>query len=115
MTWKDLHPGARLCLDGEPEGGVPLYALLGKAGREGVQTLPDWLLRGLTGNGPTPEELLAALMAHSGPVILSGYDNELYNDTLIGWDKLQMDARCEGGGARTETLWVNFETQMTLF
>ena len=54
-------------------------------------------------------------MAHSGPVILSGYDNELYNDTLIGWDKLQMDARCEGGGARTETLWVNFETQMTLF
>ncbi len=61
------------------------------------------------------EELLAALMAHSGPVILSGYDNELYNDTLIGWDKLQMDARCEGGGARTETLWVNFETQMTLF
>lgn len=60
-------------------------------------------------------ELLAALLAHPGPVMLSGYDNELYNDTLKGWDKLQTPARCEGGGARTETLWVNFETQMTLF
>ncbi len=30
------------------------------------------------------------------------------------WDKLQMPARCECGGARTETLWLNYETQMTL-
>lgn len=60
------------------------------------------------------EELLAALLAHPGPVMLSGYDNELYNDTLKGWDKLQMPARCECGGARTETLWLNYETQMTL-
>lgn len=43
------------------------------------------------------EELLAALLAHPGPVMLSGYDNELYNDTLKGWDKLQTPARCEGG------------------
>lgn len=25
------------------------------------------------------------------------------------------DARCEGGGARTETVWINYEPQMTLF
>lgn len=60
------------------------------------------------------EELLAALLAHPGPVMLSGYDNELYNDTIKGWDKLQMPARCECGGARTETLWLNYEPQMTL-
>lgn len=59
-------------------------------------------------------ELLEALLAHPGPVMLSGYDNELYNDTLTGWDKLQKKTRCEGGGARTETLWINYEPQMTL-
>lgn len=56
----------------------------------------------------------AALLAHPGPVLLSGYDNELYNDTLIGWDKLQHKARSECGGARTETLWINYEPKMTL-
>lgn len=61
------------------------------------------------------KELLGALLAHPGPVILSGYDNELYNDTLKGWDKLHHKAQSECGGARTETLWLNYEPQMTLF
>lgn len=30
------------------------------------------------------EDLLKALIAHDGPVILSGYDSELYNDMLGG-------------------------------
>lgn len=47
--------------------------------------------------------------------MLSGYDNELYNDLLRGWDKLQTSSRCEMGGARVETLWVNFEVQGSLF
>lgn len=59
-------------------------------------------------------ELLEALLAHPGPVILSGYDTELYNDTLRGWSKLQTPARCEGGGTRMETLWLNYEPQITL-
>lgn len=60
-------------------------------------------------------ELLEALKDHPGPVILSGYDNELYNDLLTGWDKRQRPSRCEMGGKRVETLWVNFEVQGSLF
>lgn len=60
------------------------------------------------------EELLAALLDHPGPVMLSGYESDLYNDTLKGWAKLHHKARSECGGARTETLWLNYEPQMTL-
>lgn len=59
-------------------------------------------------------ELLAALKDHPGPVMLSGYDSALYNDTLSGWQKLQTAARAEKGLRRTETLWVNYEIQMRL-
>ncbi len=60
------------------------------------------------------EELLVALLAHPGPVILSGYENELYNDTLKGWTKLHHKAQSECGGHRVEALWLNYEQQMTL-
>lgn len=60
------------------------------------------------------EELLAALMAHPGPVMLSGYESDLYNDTLKGWTKLHRKAQSECGGARVETLWINYEPQMSL-
>lgn len=59
-------------------------------------------------------ELLEALKDHPGPVMLSGYDSALYNDTLAGWQKLQTAARAEKGLPRTETLWVNYEIQMRL-
>lgn len=59
-------------------------------------------------------ELLEALLAHPGPVMLSGYDNDLYNEMLPGWTRLCHKARSEGGGARTECLWVNYPLQMRL-
>lgn len=59
-------------------------------------------------------ELLEALMEHSGPVILSGYDNELYNDTLQGWMKMHRKTQAENGLARTETVWLNYEPQIRL-
>lgn len=60
------------------------------------------------------EALLDALLAHPGPVMLSGYESDLYNDALQGWTKLHRQTQCEFGGARTETLWLNYEPQMTL-
>lgn len=53
-------------------------------------------------------ELLDALKEHPGPVILSGYDNDLYNEHLQGWKKLHRRAQAEGGAARTETVWLNY-------
>lgn len=58
--------------------------------------------------------LLSALLDHPGPVMLSGYESELYNDTLQGWTKLHRKTQSECGGARTETLWINYEPQMTM-
>ena len=56
-------------------------------------------------------ELLDALKEHPGPVILSGYDNDLYNEHLQGWKKLHRRAQAEGGAARTETVWLNYEPE----
>lgn len=60
------------------------------------------------------EELLRALLAHPGSVMISGYDNDLYDRYLNGWRKVQKDTLAEGGLKRTETLWMNYsEMQMS--
>lgn len=63
------------------------------------------------------EELLETLLNHPGKVLLSGYDSDLYNNMLGGWNKVQKNTRAEGGRKRTETLWMNYdieEKQMSL-
>ena len=50
--------------------------------------------------------LLEALQAHRGPVVLSGYANELYDNMLIGWERVERQAQAERGQARTEVLWI---------
>ena len=64
--------------------------------------------------GADHAELLEALLAHQGPVLLSGYDNPLYNGALEGWDKLRHLTVAEGGQKRVETLWCNFGVQTRL-
>lgn len=51
-------------------------------------------------------ELLEVLDAHSGPVVLSGYTNALYDARLARWQRFEAAAIAEGGGRRTEVLWV---------
>lgn len=61
------------------------------------------------------EELLKVLVVHPGQVLLSGYDNEMYNDMLRGWNKAQKNTQAEAGISRTETLWMNYDVgQMEL-
>ena len=54
-------------------------------------------------------QLLEALKAHSGSVVLSGYDNEIYNDMLTDWRRVQKTAYAERGQERTEVLWIKGE------
>lgn len=54
-------------------------------------------------------ELLETLLVHPGKVLLSGYDNELYNKILQGWNKAYKDTTAEAGIKRTETLWFNYD------
>lgn len=53
-------------------------------------------------------ELLERLIKHPGQVLLSGYDNELYNHILVDWRKVQKNTLAEGGIRRVETLWMNY-------
>ena len=58
------------------------------------------------------EQMLDVLLKHQGPVVLSGYDNDLYNDKLHGWNKAYKNGRANSGGLRVETLWMNFDRQL---
>jgi len=68
-------------------------------------------------------QLLTRLMIVAGMVVISGYDNELYNDILTGWEKHSTLARISAGrgtAVRTETIWLNpacgdRQSQPTLF
>lgn len=57
------------------------------------------------------EKLLKLLVEHPGKVLLSGYDNDLYNDILSRWSKVQKITRAEGGRRRIETLWMNYNIE----
>lgn len=58
--------------------------------------------------------LLAALRAHPGPVVLSGYPCPLYDENLPGWRRLDRAALADGGNERVEALWVNAPVQAHL-
>lgn len=55
------------------------------------------------------EELMSVLLAHKGPVVLSGYDNALYSDRLRKWHREEIDCRSQSGSRTREVLWMNFE------
>lgn len=62
-------------------------------------------------------ELLEALINFKGPVILSGYESQLYDSYLEDWHKITFKAQVLSGKEKTEVLWCNFEPpmQMNLF
>lgn len=58
-------------------------------------------------------DLLAALLQHKGPVILSGYPSELYDRELNGWSRITRKAYNQNADQRTEVLWCNFAVGQT--
>jgi DNA adenine methylase len=50
--------------------------------------------------------LLDVLEAHPGPVLLSGYASALYDGRLDHWARYEVPSIAEGGGQRTEVLWI---------
>lgn len=57
------------------------------------------------------KDLIDILKAHRGPVILSGYESNLYADALRGWSKDETSARAQTAGKRKEILWMNYEPE----
>lgn len=54
-------------------------------------------------------DLMNAFLNHKAKIVLSGYDNEMYNDYLQGWQKQTRNVLAEGGKTATEVLWFNYE------
>lgn len=55
------------------------------------------------------EELLSLFQVHPGKVLLSGYENDMYNHYLKDWYKATKNTTAEQGLKRTEVLWMNYE------
>lgn len=53
------------------------------------------------------ERLLEILLQIEGMVVLSGYDNPLYERMLGGWTQAEKVAQTDGGGMKVEKLWIN--------
>lgn len=56
---------------------------------------------------PQHEQLLGALVAHPGPVVVSGYTHPLYEERLAGWYRVEKAARDSTGTSQTEVIWIN--------
>ncbi len=53
--------------------------------------------------------LLHTLKESKAKIIISGYDNSLYNDMLSKWDTDTVESLTEHGGKRIEKIWCNFK------
>lgn len=63
------------------------------------------------------EELILTLKEHKGPVILSGYESDLYNNLLYDWHKETKVSFTQTMTKKTEIIWMNFKDnkQLNLF
>lgn len=55
------------------------------------------------------EKLLTLLLAHKGPVVISGYETELYNNMLAGWYRYETTAYSQVCSKKREVIWMNYE------
>ena len=55
------------------------------------------------------EALLKEINKHKGKFLISGYENDMYNEYLAGWKKASKTTQAEAGLKRTETLWMNYD------
>lgn len=60
------------------------------------------------------KDLLKAIKQSKSMIIISGYNNELYNDELIGWHTAETKALAQMGKKRVEKIWFNFFESYTI-
>ena len=92
------YPNVLVCLD-------PPYVLSTRYGRQYRYEMDD----------KGHNELLDVVLAHKGPVIISGYESKLYNDRLQGWHKEEATCYSQTCSKKREVLWMNFEPEQQLW
>lgn len=60
------------------------------------------------------EALLDVCLKHKGYVIISGYETELYNSMLAGWNKYETTAYSQVCSKKREVIWMNYEPRKQL-
>lgn len=53
--------------------------------------------------------LLQLLKSSKAKVMISGYESDIYNSFLPGWEKRHFSSNAEYGGNRVETVWMNYD------
>jgi len=54
------------------------------------------------------EELLRVIVKSKSKIVISGYDNEMYNEYLKAWNTDSINTTAQMGLQRTEKIWTNF-------
>lgn len=60
------------------------------------------------------EELLKMIVQSKAKIMVSGYETDMYNDYLVGWQKKQFSSCAERGKPRTETVWTNYRCDLQM-
>lgn len=60
------------------------------------------------------EELLKVLLQSKAKIMISGYESEMYNEYLTGWEKKQFSSCAEHGKPRIETVWTNYKADFQM-
>ena len=58
------------------------------------------------------EELLKTLLRHKGPVMISGYETELYNKMLVDWNRYETKVYSQTCSKKQEVIWMNYDPPM---
>lgn len=60
-------------------------------------------------------DMIDLVRSNKSKIILSGYDNELYNSALNDWQTAELKTTAQFGLHRTEKIWMNFNIELSLF
>lgn len=60
------------------------------------------------------EELLQMILQSRAKIMISGYETDMYNDYLSGWEKRQFSSCAEHGKPRIETVWMNYKVDLQM-
>ena len=60
------------------------------------------------------EELLQMIIQSRAKIMISGYETDMYNDYLSGWEKRQFSSWAEHGNPRIETVWMNYKADLQM-
>lgn len=60
-------------------------------------------------NDAAQKQLLELIIASNAKIIISGYESDLYNTALAGWNKDATKSQTTSAEMATETIWMNYE------